>query len=105
LEKPFDPPARKQIAPDAQARQALGFLIEQGEMIDLGPDLVLSKKAFGEMKTAVTEFISKNGPATVSELRQTLQTSRRILVPFLQRLDRERITRRIGDQRTLAEKL
>ncbi len=104
-EKPFDPPARKQVAPDARARQALNFLIEQKELIDLGPDLVLSQKTFTEMKNAVTNFISKNGPATVSELRQLLQTSRRTAVPFLERLDRERVTQRLGDRRTLVEKL
>jgi selenocysteine-specific elongation factor len=104
-EKPFDPPARKQIAPDARTRQMLSLLIDEKEIIDLGPDLVLSKKAFTEMKTAVTDFIAKNGPATVSELRQMLQTSRRTVVPFLERLDREHITRRVGDQRTLVEKL
>jgi selenocysteine-specific elongation factor len=104
-EKPFDPPARKQIAPDARTRQMLSLLIDEKEIIDVGPDLVLSKKAFTEMKRAVTDFIAKNGPATVSELRQMLQTSRRTVVPFLERLDRERITRRLGDQRTLVEKL
>jgi selenocysteine-specific elongation factor len=104
-EKPFDPPARKEIASDAQARQTLSFLIEQGEMIDLGPDLVLSAKAFADMKTKVIAFISKKGSATVSELRQTLQTSRRIMVPFLERLDHDRVTRRIGDQRTLVDEI
>jgi selenocysteine-specific elongation factor len=41
-------------------------------------------------------------PATVSQLRQELQTSRRVLVPLLEKLDRERATRRVGDQRILA---
>jgi len=54
------------------------------------------------MKNAVADFISKNGPATVSELRQALETSRRITVPFLEKLDRQRVTRRIGDKRVLA---
>ena len=100
-EKPFDPPARKQIAPDSQSRQALKFLIEQHDVIEAGAELVLSREAFAAMKTAVTNFISKNGPATVSELRQKLQTSRRTLVPFLEKLDRERVTRRAGDRRSL----
>ena len=47
------------------------------------------------MKSAVGDFLSKNGPATVSELRQALETSRRIMVPFLERLDREGFTRRM----------
>jgi selenocysteine-specific elongation factor len=104
-EKPFDPLARNQIAPDAPARQALSFLIKQGEIIDLGPDLVLSSKAFADMKAAVIAFISSKGSATVSELRQMLQTSRRIVVPFLERLDHERVTRRTGDRRTLVDEI
>jgi len=76
-------------------------LIENGEVIEIASDVVLSRENFERMKNAVTDFISKNGPATVSELRQALESSRRIMVPFLERLDRDGITRRIGDQRTL----
>jgi selenocysteine-specific elongation factor len=100
-EKAFDPPARKQIAPDSQSRQALKFLIEQRDIVEVGADLVLSREAFTAMRKAVTDFISKNGPATVSELRQKLETSRRALVPFLEKLDRERVTQRLGDRRSL----
>ena len=100
-EKPFDPPARKQIAPDSASRQALKFLIEQREVVEVDTDLVLSGEAFAKMKAAVADFISRNGPATVSELRQKLQTSRRTIVPLLEKLDRERVTRRIGDRRSL----
>jgi len=100
--KSFDPPARKEIALDRNAQQVLQFLIENGEVIEVGSDTVLSRESFQRMKSAVVEFISKNGPATVSELRQALQTSRRIMVPFLEKLDRDGVTRRAGDQRTLA---
>ena len=34
--------------------------------------------------------------------REALETSRRITVPFLEKLDRQRVTRRIGDKRVLA---
>jgi len=103
LETPLDPPARKRIAPDPKTRQALGFLIEQGEIVEIGSDVILSREAFSQMKRIVTAFIARNGSATVSELRQALGTSRRIVVPFLEQLDRNRITRRKGDQRTLVE--
>ena len=78
-------------------------MIEQGEVVEIGAEMVLSRDAFTQMKAVVTAFISKNNSATVSELRQQLQTSRRIIVPLLERLDRERITRRIGDRRTLVD--
>ena len=77
-------------------------VIETGEMIEISSDVVLLRENVERMKNAVADFISKNGPATVSELRQALGSSRRIMVPFLERLDREGFTRRMGDKRTLA---
>jgi selenocysteine-specific elongation factor len=99
--KPFDPSPRREIETDLQTQRALRFLTETGEVIEIGSDAVLLRKNFERMKDAVIDFVSKNGPATVSELRQRLQSSRRIMVPFLERLDRDRVTRRVGDKRTL----
>jgi selenocysteine-specific elongation factor len=76
-------------------------LIESGEVIEVSPDAVLLRDNFEHMKARITEFISKHGPATVSELRQALGRSRRIMVPLLERLDRDGITRRVGDKRML----
>jgi selenocysteine-specific elongation factor len=99
--QPFDPPSRKAIDSDPQARQVVRFLIENGDVTELALDVVLLRKSFERMKSQVTEFISKNGSATVSELRQALGSSRRVVVPLLERLDRDGVTRRVGDKRTL----
>jgi selenocysteine-specific elongation factor len=99
--QPFDPPSRKAMESDPQTRQVVRFLIENGELTDLAPDVVLLRESFERMKSQVAEFISKNGAATVSELRQMLGSSRRVMVPFLERLDRDGITRRAGDKRML----
>lgn len=101
-EKPFDPPARKEIAPDLASRQVLQFLITQNEVVEVGADLILSREDFSIMKAKVTEFLRQNRSATVSELRQTLQTSRRVMVPFLEMLDAQKVTRRVSDKRVLA---
>jgi selenocysteine-specific elongation factor len=99
--KPFDPPARKEIEVDRYAQQVVRFLIATGEAIEVGSDLVVLRENFERMKKALADFISKNGPATVSELRQALESSRRIVVPLLERLDRDGVTRRVGDKRIL----
>jgi selenocysteine-specific elongation factor len=99
--KPFDPPARRELDRDVEAQRALRFLVENGNVIEISPDVVLLRENFERMKNAVADFISKNGPATVSDLRQALESSRRIMVPFLERLDREGFTRRMGDKRSL----
>ena len=101
LQKPFDPPSRRDIESDQDARHVLRFLIESGEVVEVGPDAVLLRDNFEHMKARIIEFISKNGPATVSELRQALESSRRIMVPLLERLDRDSVTRRVGDKRML----
>jgi selenocysteine-specific elongation factor len=99
--KPFDPPTRKEIAQDRDLQSALRFLIDQGEVIEVSPDLTLLREAAEQMQSAIVAFISRNGPATVSELRQELETSRRVLVPFLEHLDRSAVTQRNGDSRQL----
>jgi selenocysteine-specific elongation factor len=99
--KPFDPPPRRELEWDLEAQRVLRFLIESGEVMEISSDVVLLCESFERMRKAVADFISKNGPATVSELRQELESSRRIMVPFLERLDRESFTRRMDDKRTL----
>jgi selenocysteine-specific elongation factor len=101
--KPFDPPARKEIEVDRDAQQVLRFLIVTGEAIEVGSDVVLLRENFERMKSGIVEYISKHGPATVGTLRQKLQTSRRIMVPLLERLDRDGVTRRVEDKRMLGK--
>jgi selenocysteine-specific elongation factor len=98
---PFDPPSRKAIESDPQARQVVRFLIENGDVTELALDVLLLRESFELMKSQVTDFISNNGPATVSELRRALGSSRRVMVPLLERLDRDGVTRRVGDKRML----
>jgi len=102
--KPFDPPSRKDFHQDRPLDQALRFLIEQGEIIELNDEIVLLTDSAGQMQCAVSEFISLHGPATASQLRQKIGTSRRIMIPFLEYLDRTGVTRRVGDERVLAQK-
>jgi selenocysteine-specific elongation factor len=100
-EKPFDPPPRRTLETDPQTRLVLRFLIENGKAIEISEDVVMLSEHFAAMRADVVNFISKNGPATVSEVRQALQSSRRVMVPFLERLDRDGITRRVGEKRLL----
>ena len=99
--KALEPPSRRELAPDQASQQALRFLVQTGAMVEIGPDVVLLSETFAQFKTAVLEHLQAHGSATVSELRQVLHTTRRILVPLLERLDREGFTRRDGDRRRL----
>ena len=49
----------------------------------------------------VRAHIRDKGPSTAADLRNALGTTRRILIPLLERLDREGVTIRQGDLRAL----
>jgi selenocysteine-specific elongation factor len=99
--KPFDPPYRNELAPDAASQQALRFLIETKEVIDLSPDLVIAAASFSRALQLTRAFLRVKGRASTSELRQHLGVSRRIVIPLLERFDKEGMTRREGDARVL----
>jgi selenocysteine-specific elongation factor len=99
--KPFEPPSRRDLAPDAPARQALRYLLDAGEAVEISEDVVLLSEALVRATRTVEAFLRIHGSATVSELRQAVGGSRRIVVPLLEHLDKKGTTRREGDRRVL----
>jgi selenocysteine-specific elongation factor len=100
----FDPPDRKALSQDRNFQHALRFLIDKGEIVEITREIVVLREAAEQMQNTIAEFLSKNGSATASQLRQKIGTTRRVIIPFLEYLDRAGVTRRIGDERVLAKK-
>src|SRR5438477_731804 len=99
-EKPL---SSAELAPDATSRQALRFLRDRGELVELSAEVALATEQFVKMRDATFAFLRKNNSGTASELREFLGTSRRVIIPFLERLDRDGVTRRIADKRVLVK--
>ncbi len=78
-------------------------MIDQGEIVEIGDEIVLLRDAADQMRATVSDFITSNGPSTASQLREKLGTSRRVVIPFLEYLDRTGVTQRSGDLRKLRE--
>jgi len=93
--KPMEPPARKEF--DAKA---LRFMIDAGEAIEISSELVMSAKAFNIAVDQIRRRLRQGG-AKASELREILGTNRRVIIPLLEKLDRDRVTVRQGDLRVL----
>ena len=102
--KRFDPPDRKGLSQDRNLQQALRFLIDKGEIVEITREIVVLREAAEQMQKTITEFLSEHRSATASQLRQKIGTTRRVIIPFLEYLDRTGVTRRIGDERVLAKK-
>lgn len=101
--KPYDPPARSELAPDNLSRQALQFLINSKEAVELNSEIILASFAFSLARQTVRDHLRRHGPSTAGQLRQALGMTRRIVIPFLEKLDKLGFTKRIGDLRQLAD--
>ena len=75
-------------------------MIASGEAVEIGPDVVLSAGAYAGAVETVRTFLQTSGPATVARLKERLGSSRRVVVPLLEKLDREKVTVRQGDLRS-----
>jgi selenocysteine-specific elongation factor len=100
----FDPPERKALSQDRNLQQALRFLFDKGEIVEISREIVVLREAAEQMQNTVADFLYEHGSATASQLRQKIGTTRRVIIPFLEYLDRTGVTRRIGDERVLAKK-
>ena len=98
-----DPPPRKNFTESPTGRQALQFLIDTGEVVDVSPELVLGAPQFYRCRLLVKQHLRKHGQATASELRVAIDSTRRILIPLLEKMDRDGVTVRRGNVRVLRQ--
>jgi len=93
--KPMEPPSRKEFD-----IKALRFMIDAGEAVEISAELVMDAEAFDNAVDQIRGRLQQGG-AKASELREALGTSRRVIIPLLEKLDRDRVTVRQGDLRVL----
>ena len=79
----------------------LAYLVEAGAVVDAGKGIVFEAAAFDAMTAQVRAHIEQYGAITLAQARDLFGTSRKYAQALLEHLDRLRITRRAGDDRTL----
>ena len=95
-QSPYAPPNNLIPEPDL-----LNLLVEQQQVVKVSSDVVFSPSAYDEMVEKVTIHIKVQGKATLAEVRDLLNTSRKYAQALLEYLDEKKITRRTGDERVL----
>ncbi len=101
---PSSPPTKDEFLKEKSLAEVISFMLQNEEMIELKEGILYRKSDFDKIKKIVVEFIKKNGPSTVSKLKDHLKTSRKYAVPILEKLDQLELTRREGDKRVLGSK-
>jgi len=97
----LNPPNKSDIITTPAQDQAMKFLIRSGQVVELDPKIVITSAALDAAIQKVKTFISSNGQATASELRQHLDSTRKIVMPLLEHLDALGVTLRNENYRTL----
>ena len=97
----LNPPNKSDLITTPAQDQAMKFLIRSGRVIELDPKIVITSAALDTAIQKVKTFISSHGQATASELRQHLDSTRKIVMPLLEHLDALGVTLRNENYRTL----
>ena len=82
--------------------ELLGYLGAAGAVVDCGDGVVFAAERFAEARAAIVALIGSEGSVTLAGARDALGTNRRTAQALLERLDREGVTTRRGDERVLA---
>jgi selenocysteine-specific elongation factor len=94
--RPFAAPEAHRLAELGLGPRQLAAAVRAGELLRVADAVVLAPDA-AERAAAVLAGLAQ--PFTVSEARRALDTSRRVVVPLLELLDRRGVTRRLPDDR------
>ena len=100
----LQPPTRDELeSASPNARAIVGYWISTGKAMALGEGVILTTESFDEARKKVIEVLRGGQSLAAGKLREILGTTRKYAVPILERLDKEGVTRRVGDERVLCE--
>jgi selenocysteine-specific elongation factor len=102
---PLAAPSKKDfIAEDPGYEVVINFLRDNGDLVELKGDLLFASSDFKKICEKIIGLIKSEHKVTASRIKDYLGTTRKYVIPLLEKLDALDITKREGDFRTLGEK-
>ena len=93
---PYSPP--NEHLPDPEL---LAVLVDEGRVVKVSESVVFDAAAYKEMTDQIVAHLRSSGSITVAEARTMFNSTRKYLLPLLEYLDQQQITRRVRDERVL----
>ena len=81
--------------------ELLSALIDQGKVVKVNESVVFAASAYRKMLDQIKSHLGGEESITVAEVRTMFNSSRKYVLPLMEYLDQQRITRRVGDERVL----
>jgi selenocysteine-specific elongation factor len=95
-ENPYSPPSPAELGVEPEVVVAL---VEAGELVKLNDSIFYTRKAYDDLRTGILQAIESRGEVNVAAMRDLFGTTRKYAIPFLEHLDEQKVTRRVGDVR------
>ncbi len=84
-----------------RAQKILQILIKEQALIKVSEDLVFHHSAIERLRARLAEYKTRSDRLNVGSFKDLTGVTRKYAIPLLEYLDRERVTRRVGDERVI----
>ena len=85
----------------SRAQQVVTLLLRDKVLFKLADDLVFHRSALEGLRTRVSAAKTQSPRIDVARFKELTGLSRKYAIPLLEYLDRERVTKRVGDERVI----
>jgi selenocysteine-specific elongation factor len=85
----------------ARAQKLVTLLLRDRVLVKLADELVFHQSALQELRRLVAQQKARSPKIDVGQFKDLLGVTRKYAIPLLEYLDRERVTRRVGDERII----
>jgi selenocysteine-specific elongation factor len=83
------------------ARKLIQLMMKENLLVKISEEMLIHRAAMDKLIADVKALKSKNPKMGVSEFKELTGVSRKFAIPLLEYLDRQRVTRRMGDERMI----
>jgi selenocysteine-specific elongation factor len=83
------------------ARKIVQLMLKENALVKISEEMVIDRASLDKLIANVKALKSKNPKLGVSEFKDLTGVTRKYAIPLLEYLDRQRVTRRVGDERTI----
>jgi selenocysteine-specific elongation factor len=85
-----------------RAEKLLQILLREKSLVRVSPELIFHRQALAQLKEQLSNYKkSKGDRITVPIFKELTGITRKYAIPLLEYLDRERLTRRVGEERVI----
>jgi selenocysteine-specific elongation factor len=84
-----------------RAQKIVTLLLREKLLVKVSDDLVFHRAVLDQLRSSLVAQKAKNPKIDVAAFKDLTGVSRKYAIPLLEYLDRERVTKRIGDERVI----